>query len=67
MPLDNVDELKAALVPISARRDMAKTKDRQFLTARAEDNPPETPRHQVLEALEASLLQYDELYRKLAQ
>ena len=53
--------------PLSARRDTAQTEDRLFLTARAEDNPPETPRRQVLEALDESLLQYDELYRKLAQ
>ena len=28
---------------------------------------PETPRSQVMEALEESMLQYDDLYKKLAQ
>ena len=51
---------------LSASPSVAKTEDRQFLAASSEA-PPETPRRQVLEALEESLLQYDELYRKLAQ
>ena len=53
--------------PLSVRRDTAQTEDCPFQTAGAEDTPLETPRRQVLEALEESLLQYDELYRKLAQ
>ena len=41
---------------------VAETESRQLPAAN-----DEVPRHLVLEALEESLLQYDELYRKLAQ
>jgi len=46
---------------------LAETGSHQLRVADIEDNPSETPRRQVLETLEESLLQYDELYRKLAQ
>lgn len=59
---------------LSALRTMAAVEGRQLqalvdeaLRGYLERRQARTPRKQVMDALEASLVQYDELYRKLAQ